>query len=169
MGISLLSCIVALAATINCNANHCHSADQSFCKGNTLPWLHIYFFLGKSGFIYSYFPFQIRQECVKFRLKNSGSILDMDRDFQFLLSFHVGIENHLGRGAISSGVMSPVCNNDHSTTFTALSRSWRCARLNMETTLPFRYTFSENLRTRTLSTGTSLHLTSFVTLHSESL
>jgi len=104
---------------------------------------------------------------VNFRLKNSGSIPDRDRDFQFLLSFHAGIGNPPGRGAISSDIMWPVCNNDHSSMFTALIPSWRCARLNIGTTLPFHYTFPENLRTRALSKGTSFCLTSFITLHSE--
>jgi len=52
MGISLLSCIVALAAAINCYANHCHSADPSFCKGNTQPWFRIYLFRSTSGVIF---------------------------------------------------------------------------------------------------------------------
>jgi len=104
---------------------------------------------------------------VNFRLKDSGSIPDRDRDFQFLLSFHAGIENHPGQGAISSHIMWPVCNNDHSAMFTALIPSWCCARLNIGTALPFQYTFSENLRTLALSTGTSLYLTKFITLHSE--
>jgi len=51
--------------------------------------------------------------------------------------------------------------------FTALMPSRRCARLNIGTTPPFHYIFPESLRTRALSTGTSLYLTSFVILHSK--
>jgi hypothetical protein len=32
-----VSCIVVLAATINCDANHCQSGDPSFYKGSTVP------------------------------------------------------------------------------------------------------------------------------------
>jgi hypothetical protein len=106
---------VVLAATINCDANHCQSGDPSFYKGSTVPWLHIYLLLGNLLSYTITFPLQIGQEYVNFRPRNSGSIPDRDKGFHFLQSFHVGTGNHPGRG----GIIWPVCNNDHSALFIA--------------------------------------------------
>lgn len=88
---------------------------------------------------------------MNFRLKNSGSIPDKDRDLQFLLNVHAVI-NHPGLEALSFDIIWPMCNNDNSALFAALIPSGRCFRLNTGTALPFQYTFSEILSSRALST-----------------